>query len=119
MNSLFKTGGFSEPEQLPYTTCGDLDLGELPAFLRVLLTTDGTVTKSLEAYFWEPVAVEPVHQFSHCLERDAPYIECEQGAEVVVRSVQLKGKRTGTRYVYCLTNYVRRLMLRNWVLVSY
>lgn len=29
----------------------------LPPIIRVLLTTDGTVTKSLESYFWEPVNV--------------------------------------------------------------
>ena len=34
-----------------------LNVAALPPFLRVLLTTDGTVTKSLEAYFWESIEV--------------------------------------------------------------
>lgn len=35
---------------------------ELPAIIRVLLATDGTVTKSLESYFWEPVSVQCLKQ---------------------------------------------------------
>ena len=35
----------------------------LPPIVRVLLATDGTVTKSLESYFWEPIGV-------HCLQQE-------------------------------------------------
>ena len=31
-----------------------LEFDKLPAFLRVLLSADGTVTKILESFFWEP-----------------------------------------------------------------
>ena len=37
-------------------------MADLPPFLRSLLITDGTVTKTLEAYFWEPVQVQVLKQ---------------------------------------------------------
>lgn len=78
---------------------GDLDVASLPAFLRVLLTTDGTVTNSLEAFFWEPVAVEPIAQREMTLAEDAPFIERQSGDTVLARRVQLRGLSTATRYV--------------------
>ena len=39
-----------------------IDLGRLDAFLRNLLVTDGTVSRSLEAHTLRPVTVEPVEQ---------------------------------------------------------
>ncbi len=50
VDELFKTSGFLAASQAVLWT-------QLPPFIRVLLSTDGTVTKSLESYFWEPVAV--------------------------------------------------------------
>ena len=44
----------------------------LPPIVRVLLTTDGTVTKSLEAYFWEPVQVQRLAQALIPLKSAAP-----------------------------------------------
>ena len=40
----------------------EIALADLPPFLRLLLTTDGTVTKSLEAFYWEPVKITQVEQ---------------------------------------------------------
>lgn len=54
----------AEPEKELFQRSGympgaaDMNWSALPPFLRVLLSTDGTVTKSLEAYFWEPVEVK-------------------------------------------------------------
>lgn len=78
---------------------GDLDVASLPAFLRVLLTTDGTVTNSLEAFFWEPVAVETIAQREMVLVEDTPHIERSAGDTVLARRVQLRGLDTDTRYV--------------------
>jgi len=77
---------------------GDLSLTDLPAFLRVLLTTDGTVTNTLEAYFWEEVAVEALDQRAYVLPVDAPFIERRQGDKVVLREVQLRGRSSNTIY---------------------
>jgi chorismate-pyruvate lyase len=52
---------FTAQAELP----ADLDpveLGALDAFLRNLLVTDGTVSRSLEAHTLRPVTVEPVEQ---------------------------------------------------------
>ena len=38
------------------------DISGLPPLLRTILVADGTVTKLLEAYFWEPVDVRVVAQ---------------------------------------------------------
>lgn len=57
----------SEEDEL-FRSCGympelkGLSWLELPAIIRVLLATDGTVTKSLESYFWEPINVRCVQQ---------------------------------------------------------
>lgn len=72
---------------------------ELPAFLRVLLSTDGTVTKSLESYFWEPVMVENLGQAYCELELPAPIIDCAAGDRVMQRHVQLVGKHSQRHYV--------------------
>jgi chorismate-pyruvate lyase len=38
------------------------DIGRVPAVLRTLLVADGTVTRLLEAYLWEPVRVRVLSQ---------------------------------------------------------
>lgn len=76
-----------------------LDLAKIPAFLRVLLTTDGTVTKSLEAFFWEPLIVETISQNEIVLDEPAPYIERDTGDRVVARSVHLRGLQSNNIYV--------------------
>jgi chorismate-pyruvate lyase len=47
---------FSEQSGLP------ADIGRLPAVLRALLIADGTVTRLLEAFFWEPFRVRLLTQ---------------------------------------------------------
>lgn len=40
----------------------EVDVSAFPPFLRTLLVTDGTVTKSIEAYYWELVNVKSLLQ---------------------------------------------------------
>jgi len=75
-----------------------ISLAELPPLLRTLLVTDGTVTKVLEAYFWEPVDVR-----AKCLEvvkaaQSIPWLNLSAGEEVLARHVQLVGEQSGTLY---------------------
>lgn len=72
-----------------------MDLAKLPPFLRVLLTTDGTVTKSLEAYFWEPVTVDVLQHALVELAEDAPHIDRQVGAGVLARKIELVGEQSG------------------------
>jgi chorismate-pyruvate lyase len=51
--SSYYPPGFSQGQSGP----ADHSLADLPPFLRALLVSDGTVTKLLEAYLWEPIRV--------------------------------------------------------------
>ncbi len=73
-------------------------LASLPPFLRVLLTTDGTVTSSLQAYFWERVSVDTVEQSQYQLEAPFDSLELQQGQDALRREVQLRGERSGRVY---------------------
>ncbi len=70
----------------------------LPPILRVLLTTDGTVTKTLEAYFCERVEVRRVAQRLQPLGQALPALELGEGAEVLGRRVQLCGATSDRLY---------------------
>lgn len=77
-----------------------LDLQQLPPFLRTLLVTDGTVTKSLEAYFWEPVQVDTLRQSTVTLVQAQEWLHCQPGDTVLQREVRLLGSHSGKVYAY-------------------
>lgn len=77
---------------------GWLRMQELPPLLRTLLVTDGTVTKVLEAYFWEPVQVQALLLNVTYTEHNLPWLNLEAGAEVLTRRVQLTGEHSGRIY---------------------
>ncbi len=89
----------SEVNAIRNRVSGGLDLARLPPFLRVLLTTDGTVTNALEAFFWEAVVVESIRQKEILLNEDVPNLELKSGASVLSRQVQLRGTKSETVYV--------------------
>jgi chorismate-pyruvate lyase len=70
----------------------------LPAFLRALLVTDGTVTKILEAYFWEPVMVDTLNQEFVVAEAEIPWVAIDAGDRALMRRVRLRGGDTGNEY---------------------
>ena len=72
--------------------------GGVAPFLRSLLVTDGTVTKILEAYFWEPVMVDTLNQGLVTTARDIPWVEVTAGDQVLTRQAQLRGADTGRIY---------------------
>ncbi len=75
-----------------------IPIEELPAFLRALLVTDGTVTKMLEAYFWEPVTVDTLLQEFVTAEAQIRWIDVHAGDQVLVRRVRLRGVDSGNHY---------------------
>ncbi len=106
MTALFVSSGFLPSSLPPNSQEATLDWENWPPFLRVLLTTDGTVTKSLESYFWEPVEVLTLSQAYSALECDMTAIDCTKGDKVWLRDVSLKGSVSGCEYATA-QSYIR------------
>jgi chorismate-pyruvate lyase len=87
----FRSEGYLRNGAVPRQGGGAVELQSLPPFLRALLVTDGTVTKILEAYFWEPVEVQTLRQELVETERPIDWIDLDAGAPVLVRHAQLRG----------------------------
>ncbi len=98
--SHFRTRGYLAGGVVTNARREDLDLGALPPFLRTLLVTDGTVTKSLEAWFWEPVRVRTLGQHRERLPKPEPWLEMEAGGEMLHRQVVLEGQQSGRLLVF-------------------
>jgi chorismate-pyruvate lyase len=94
----FRCDGFQRGGNIPRPGGAGLPLAGLPPFLRALLVTDGTVTKILEAYFWEPVAVDTLAQDLMTAERDIPWVDVGAGDQVLIRQAQLRGTDSGKVY---------------------
>lgn len=98
--NYFKTQGYVAGGTLTNAHAQDLAIDKLPPILRVLLSTDGTVTKSIEGFFWEPIVVENLGQGAVHLARALPALELAHGAEVIERRVRLQGQDSGDVYAY-------------------
>jgi chorismate-pyruvate lyase len=83
-----------------------LDFNKIPPLLRTLLVTDGTVTKLLEAFCWEPVKVETLFQGEVKIDHDLPEIDTPAGTPVLRRQVVLHGMRSNKIYIYA-ESYIR------------
>jgi chorismate-pyruvate lyase len=94
----FRCDGFQRGGAIPRRGGGELPLAGLPPFLRALLVTDGTVTKILEAYFWEPVAVDTLAQELRPAEHGVPWVEVAAGQQVLIRQARLRGTDSGRVY---------------------
>ena len=101
----FNRHGFIDGGIISNSRQETMDIQALPPFLRTLLVTDGTVTKSLEAYFWEEVCVELIQQEQICLQEDLPLIESNVGDSVVKREVLLRGKNSKEIYAYATSHF--------------
>lgn len=85
------------------TQLGAVNLRALTPFQRALLVIDGTVTKFIEAYTLEPVQTVHLGQERRTLTTAQPWLEAEQGTEVLARRVFLEGKYTHTVYAYAVS----------------
>lgn len=92
VNHAFRSRGFIATDwQLEGPARSSISLAALPPFLRTLMVTDGTVTKSLEAYYWEPVRIEDVIIRQTHAEAAIEWLDVATGEALIVRSVQLRG----------------------------
>ena len=111
-HDFFRSHGFLKSSIVRSEDGSKLDIAELPPFLRTLLVADGTVTKSLEAYFWEPVSVETLTQESITLEHALPWLNCAEGNPVLQRKVLLRGQVSKRVFAYA-DSYLRTQDLPN------
>ena len=98
LQTYFRSSGFIDNNIINTESGESLDLTKLPAFLRTLLVTDGTVTKSLEAWFWENVQVDPLSNKLETSEDSVLGLEVESGDKVLQREVILRGVQSNTVY---------------------
>ena len=94
----FRCDGFARDGRVIASSGEQLLLSQLPPFLRALLVTDGTVTKILEAYFWEPVTVDTLEQRFEAALEPVPWIQVERGNRCLVRDACLRGIDSGRRF---------------------
>lgn len=96
----FNTKGYVEGGIITNDRNESLDIAALPPIVRTLLVTDGTVTKTLEAYFWEPIQVEQMGQRVAPLDKDIKQMGLSAGDDVLLRDVSISGTRSGDVYAY-------------------
>ncbi len=96
--SFFRSSGYAQDQKLLTDTGESLNLADLPPFLRTLLVADGTVTKALEAWFWEPVKVVPLRNELEYLEAPVDGVDTIPGDRVLKREVVLRGADTDRIY---------------------
>jgi chorismate-pyruvate lyase len=94
----FRCDGFVRDGAISASYGDPVPLKALPPFLRALLVTDGTVTKILEAYFWEPVSVDTLEQRFEVAEEAVPAIGIEPGDRCLIREARLRGTDTGRSF---------------------
>lgn len=96
LEGFYRSGQAQETGQL----FNGIDFAALPPVLRTLLVSDGTVTKLLEAYFWEPVEVRRLFHGDVILEEDLPELELAQGEYVLRRKVVCRGVFSGRTFCH-------------------
>ena len=100
MQAYFKSHGYVPGGIVTNSKNEALHMERLPAFLRTLLVADGTVTKSLEAYFWEQVEVENLGQAPVTLQEAIPALDLHAGDTVLERRVRLQGVESGRVFAH-------------------
>jgi len=93
-NSYFRSSGYTADSTIKSDSDYVIDLKKIPPFLRTMMVTDGTVTKSLEAWFWEPISITPINNTLNVLTKGIYGLEVEAGDKTLQREVYLKGNHT-------------------------
>lgn len=76
------------------------DINHLDPALRVLLTSDGTVTDMLETICGETIKARRIAQEVRPAIRSVEPLELPTGESLLYRRVLLQGERTSTNYIY-------------------
>ena len=100
MEAFFTATGYADVDTVR-SVCGKhIDFTAIPPILRVLLSTDGTVTKTLESYFWEPVKVQLLAQEQRFLQQDDPVLHLSKETPIMERQVSLVGSQSNHHYAH-------------------
>ena len=101
-----------------------LDFADLSNIERILMTTDGTLTEILQAYYREPInLVKLSEKLTTASEIDV--LDVCSGEEVLERTILLQGKHSKKTFVYAESiiaieklDTSLRSSMRNWLLNS-
>ena len=110
MDHYFKSHGYLAEGSIKNTRGQTLDIAAMPAILRTLLVTDGTVTKTLEAYFWEAISVTHLEQGEISATAPIEFLENAAGEAILDRRIRLVGKSSNSTYAYA-HSFIRLDML--------
>lgn len=100
---------FATPQQQNYMTIGDfprmlregqIDFAELSLLQRMLMMTDGTLTKMLETYTQEYLDVVKLSEEKVTLTHDIVPMRLFAGDEVSERKILLKGRSSRRNWLY-------------------
>ena len=78
----------------------NVELARLAPLHRILLTSDGTLTKLLEVYLLEDIEIVKLVEEQIELPRDVLPLEVKAGEKVTRRTVTLQGKQTLRHWLY-------------------
>jgi len=73
---------------------------ELSTFQRILLVTDGTLTKILEAHLTEQLQVVKLSEEIVNITKDISHLDIKTGCEVIKRNILLKGQISERNWLY-------------------
>lgn len=77
-----------------------IDVTQLKPLQRIILTSNGTVTKLLEDLLGEQLTVVKLHETVAVHEQAIPYLELPAQQQVIQRKICLQGMKTGINWLY-------------------
>lgn len=77
-----------------------IDPARLSTIQRILLSTDGTLTEILEAYFLEQIVLVKLSEQIFPATADLSSLHVREGDQLIERRILLQGAQTGRNFVY-------------------
>ena len=93
-HSFFRSSGYTAKPIIQTSDGNEFDLSTLSPFLRTLRVMDGTVTKALSAWFWEPIRVVSIHNKIEVLDEGIEGLKVSTGDLLLRREVALCGDKS-------------------------
>jgi chorismate-pyruvate lyase len=78
----------------------NIDPANLSTLQRILLSTDGTLTEILEAYFLEQIVLVKLSEHMFAAPADIAELHAYEGDQLIQRRILLQGAQTKQNYVY-------------------